>query len=203
MPPALGIVRLCTWEGTLKPPRERQAEAQESDEAEADPTAGGEKEDDDDEEESNKLEKLKPGLNRFVWNLRYDGPEKFAGMILWAGMTNGPMAVPGAYQVRLRVGDSEAEDPAVLQADPRSSSSQADLEAQFDFLMAVRDKLTQTHKAIAAIRRVRGQVKDLRPHLKGLANENELTGDLDDFLAALKEIEEALYQTKNQSRQDP
>ena len=191
-----------TWEGTLKPPRERQAEAQESDEAEADPTAGGEK-DDDDEEESNKLEKLKPGLNRFVWDLRYEGPEKFAGMILWAGMTNGPMAVPGAYQVRLRVGDSEAEDPAVLQADPRSSSSQADLEAQFDFLMAVRDKLTQTHKAIAAIRRVRGQVKDLRPHLKGLANENELTGDLDDFLAALKEIEEALYQTKNQSRQDP
>ena len=69
--------------------------------------------------------------------------------------------------------------------------------------MAARDTLTETHKAIAAIRRVRSQAKGLRPHLKGLHEESDLSGDLDDFLAALKEIEETLYQTKNQSRQDP
>ena len=113
------------------------------------------------------------------------------------------MAIPGEYRIHLRVADSEMETSALLQADPRSPSTHADLKAQFDFLMSIRNQLTETHTAIAAIRRVRDQVKGLRPHLKGLDEASELSGDLDDFLAALEEVEETLYQTKNQSRQDP
>src|SRR6185437_10322969 len=35
------------------------------------------------------------GMNRFTWNLRYPDATVFPGMILWAGSTTGPAAVPG------------------------------------------------------------------------------------------------------------
>src|SRR6185436_10987983 len=43
------------------------------------------------------------GLNRFVWDMRYPDAVRFPGMILWAGQTQGPRIVPGAYQVKLTV----------------------------------------------------------------------------------------------------
>jgi len=46
------------------------------------------------------------GLNRFVWNLRYQDAVRFPGIILWAGDLRGPRVVPGMYQVRL-MGDGK------------------------------------------------------------------------------------------------
>jgi len=43
------------------------------------------------------------GLNRFEWDLRYEGPTVFPGMILWVGSPIGPIAPPGNYQVRVTV----------------------------------------------------------------------------------------------------
>src|SRR5262249_6522087 len=37
---------------------------------------------------------VEKGLNRFVWDLRYPDAARFPGMILWAGNTSGPRAVP-------------------------------------------------------------------------------------------------------------
>ena len=41
------------------------------------------------------------GLNRFVWDLRYEGATKVPKAPLWGGNTDGPKALPGTYQVRL------------------------------------------------------------------------------------------------------
>src|SRR5207302_4763941 len=49
-----------------------------------------------------------PGMNRFVWNLRYPDATSFPGMILWAGGITGPRVSPGTYQVRLAV-DGKAQ----------------------------------------------------------------------------------------------
>jgi len=43
------------------------------------------------------------GLNRFVWNLQYEGASKVPHAPLWGGSTDGPKALPGKYQVRLTV----------------------------------------------------------------------------------------------------
>ena len=38
---------------------------------------------------------VKPGLNQFSWNMRYQGPKTFPGMILWSCIdTLGPKAIP-------------------------------------------------------------------------------------------------------------
>jgi len=43
------------------------------------------------------------GLNRFVWDLRYEGSSRVPRSPLWAGSTDGPVALPGSYQLRLTI----------------------------------------------------------------------------------------------------
>ncbi|MFP3938758.1 MAG: WD40/YVTN/BNR-like repeat-containing protein [Thermoanaerobaculia bacterium] len=153
------------------------------------------------------LERLEPepGLNRLVWDLEYPGAESFPGMILWNRNLNGPTAVPGEYRARLSAGEWSAEVPFEVLPDPRTSATPEDFRAQFEFVAGVRDKLTETHREIRRIRDVRGQVEDLTKRLEDAGSEppEELRESADALVERITEIEEVLYQTKNQSRQDP
>ena len=143
---------------------------------------------------------LKQGINTLNWNMRYEGASTFPGMILWWATTQGPLAVPGTYQVSMTVNGKEQNQTFGLLKDPRVSSSQADLQAQFDFLIKVRDKLTEANDAVKDIRKARVQINDVMKK----AGENEAINDMGKaILKDMKVIEEALYQTKNESRQDP
>jgi hypothetical protein len=131
------------------------------------------------------------GTHRFVWNLRYPGASSFDGIILWAGGTAGPRAVPGTYQARMSldgavIGEVEFE----LLTDPRAESD-------------IRDKLTETHDGIRRIREVRSQVQAVYARAKGHAGEDAMREMGDAMLDEMKAVEEALYQTKNRSGQDP
>jgi photosystem II stability/assembly factor-like uncharacterized protein len=146
---------------------------------------------------------LKVGMNRFVWNMQYPDAETFENNIMWFGGVEGPRALPGNYQARLVVGkDSMAASFTILN-DPRSSASQTDLKAQFDFLISVRDKLTQTHRAIKQIREVRKQVNLLAEKVGTYKAADSVKAAGKKLAEKLTAIEEALYQTKNQSGQDP
>jgi photosystem II stability/assembly factor-like uncharacterized protein len=140
------------------------------------------------------------GLNRFVWNQRYPDAANFPGMILWAGSVTGPRAAPGNYQVKLTVnGQTYTENFAILK-DPRSETTQEGFVKQFEFLMKVRDKLDETHKAILSIRDSRAQIEGVMSR----ARDNKAIADAGAALVKrMTEIEEALYQTKNRSGQDP
>jgi photosystem II stability/assembly factor-like uncharacterized protein len=155
------------------------------------------------EREKNKLPDSKAGFNRFAWNLRYPEAKKFEGLVLWGGGTDGPRVVPGTYTVRLTVGEETRTATAQLKQDPRTSASPADLQAQFDYLMAANRKLTEVHEQIERIREVRKQLTDLRTR----AGKGDDAKPLVDAAKALddkmKKIEETLYQTKNRSPQDP
>jgi photosystem II stability/assembly factor-like uncharacterized protein len=143
------------------------------------------------------------GLNRFVWDLRYTDAARFPGLILWAGELRGPRAVPGHYQVKLTVGGKSFTQTFDVKKDPRLSTSQEDFVKQFDLLMKIRDKLTETHNAITRIREVRRQVNDLTRRLQGQPNSKAIMDAAKSLNAKMTVIEERLYQTKNQSSQDP
>ena len=144
------------------------------------------------------------GLNEFSWNMRYEDAETFSGLIMWSGSVRGPQAVPGQYEARLIVGEDSVSVPFSIQIDPRSSSSIANLQEQFDFLIEVRDKLSETHKAIKNIRSLRSSVNEV---MDRIPDDNVLADSIKSvgksLLEDVKVIEEALYQTKNQSGQDP
>ncbi len=155
----------------------------------------------DEEANEEKLE-LHPGMNTLRWNMRYQGAESFDGMILWWSSLAGPKALPGTYTVRLVNGDETLEAPLTIVKDPRSGTSEAELKEQFDFLTSVVEKLSETNLAVRNIREVRGDINDVLGRMKGDEYE-DVQEKGKDILAQMKEVEEALYQTKNRSGQDP
>jgi hypothetical protein len=144
----------------------------------------------------------KAGLNMFAWNLRYPDPSVFENMILWAGGTSGPVALPGTYSVRLNVGGQSYTQPLVIVRDPRVTASDADLRAQFEFLMRIRDKTSQANDAVKLIRNVKAQLADREKRLP--ADKRAAFSSAANALSAkLSAIEGEIYQVKNQSSQDP
>src|SRR5256884_9155477 len=91
---------------------------------------------------------VEAGLNRFVWDLDYEGASKVPHAPLWGGSTSGPRALPGTYQVKLTVLGKTYTAPLEITPDPRLTVTQADLEKQFALLMKIRDKVTETDDAI-------------------------------------------------------
>ena len=146
---------------------------------------------------------LEPGMNEVRWSLQYPSAETFSGMVLWSGGTSGPTAVPGKYVAKLSLGEQSMEMEFEVVADPNASASPEDYQKQFDFLIEVRDKLTETHKAIKKIRSARNQIKDVIAKIKDDDAFSEVEESGKSLIERMTEIEEALYQTKNESPQDP
>jgi photosystem II stability/assembly factor-like uncharacterized protein len=141
------------------------------------------------------------GVNRFNWDLRHPGPTTFPNMILWAAGTNGPRATPGDYSVRLRVDDrAPLVQPFRIAMDPRAPHvTAADLQAQFDLAMQVRNRTSEANEAVIRIRNVKAQVDDRMRR----ANNVKASDAGQSLKDKLSRVEEELYQVRNQSNQDP
>ena len=146
---------------------------------------------------------IKPGMNRFVWNMRYADAEGFDGLIMWSGRLTGPKANLGTYKARLTVNGKPMETEFEIIKDPRASASTEDLTAQFKFLIQVRDKLSVVNGAVKKIRTVRDQINRTIDPLKEKPEMKDVTDMAKATLEDMKKIEETLYQTKNRSSQDP
>src|SRR5207244_13491372 len=101
---------------------------------------------------------LKPsvaaGLHRVTWDLRYPGATEFPGLIMWAASSRGPIAPPGAYQVRVTA-DGQTEPQAfAIRREPHllKHVTDQDLQEEFDLAMKVRDKASQANEAVLLIR---------------------------------------------------
>lgn len=145
----------------------------------------------------------KAGLNQYEWNMLYPSVEKFSKMVLWAQGLEGPKAIPGMYRATLTAGDESQSVDFEIRADPRLDVSDADLQAQFDFVWGINRKLTATHGAITRIRTVREQITTIEKRLGDSPEFAELTEAAQALNGRLTEIEETLYQTKLESPQDP
>ena len=143
------------------------------------------------------------GMNRFVWDLRYADSVRFPGMILWSGEMRGPRVVPGRYQVKLTVDGKTVTQSFDVKPEPRLTTSVADYAKQLEFGLKIRDKVTETHNAIIQIRDVRKQVDDLLKRLAGQPSYKIINDAATTLKKNLAGVEETLYQTKNQSSQDP
>ncbi|MEL7530648.1 MAG: glycosyl hydrolase, partial [Bacteroidota bacterium] len=147
--------------------------------------------------------KVEAGFNRFVWNMRYEEAKDFKGMILWWGQMSGPMAVPGKYYAKLKIGEDYQKQDFEILKDPRIAASVKDLQAQFDHLIDIRDKLTETHEAIIDIRAAREQILTLKKRVKGKDGMEGIVEEISRLDSAMTVVEKELYQTKNRSGQDP
>ncbi|MBN2638158.1 MAG: hypothetical protein JXR65_03605 [Bacteroidales bacterium] len=143
------------------------------------------------------------GLNRFVWNLRYPSATSVPGAVLWGGSLAGPKIVPGTYQMELKVGDNSKEVPFVVTKDPRYTSSQSDLEAQFQLQMKVYNKINEVGKAILKIRSAKSELNQVLAKLNNFTSGDSLKTETKKIINELDTIEQALLQTKSHASEDP
>ncbi|HLX73993.1 MAG TPA: hypothetical protein VKR26_04620, partial [Terriglobales bacterium] len=116
--------------------------------------------------------------------------------------TRGPVAVPGSYQLRLTVLGKSYTAPLEIKPDPRLKVTQADLQKQFDLLMKIRDKLSDTDQTINQIRDLRSQINGINQRLKDDPRQKTIAESGKALDKKMTTVEEALIQTKAKSSQD-
>ena len=139
----------------------------------------------------------KPGLNRFVWDLRYSDATKFPGMIFWAGGVRGPVAVPGTYTVEVTADGHTESQQVLVKPDARVASTPADYQKQLDLALQIRDRLTAANQAVIDIRLAK---KQLDTYATTAAP--PLAAEAKRITTSLSTVEDAIYQTKLRASED-
>jgi photosystem II stability/assembly factor-like uncharacterized protein len=139
------------------------------------------------------------GVNNVTWDLRYPNAVAFPGMIFWGGGLTGPTAAPGVYKVRLTADGYTQTENLVVKRNPLFSATDADLKAQFDLAIKIRDKVSEANNAIITIRDLKAQVADRLTK----SQDPKLKTAGDKLTADLSAVEVEIYQVKNQAGQDP
>lgn len=143
------------------------------------------------------------GGNRFVWNMRYPGYKTFPGMVYYGSPNLGPKAVPGKYKVRLTVGAESVVQEFEILKDPRVNTTTEDFQAQFDFLIKVRDKVSEANQGVITIRKTRDDLNYLKNKIGDDPQYKDVAEVIKKFDEELTVIENDIHQTKNRSVQDP
>ncbi len=141
---------------------------------------------------------VQAGANRFVWDMRYPGATVLPDAV-FQGSARGPLAPPGWYTVELEAGGRTLSQPFEIVRDPRIDFTDADLVAQFEFLMGVRDKLTETMSLVQEIRDMRSQATEA---VETAGGRQELRTDLQALNDLLYPLEERLVQYRARAGQD-
>ncbi len=143
---------------------------------------------------------VEPGLNMLRWDLSADGWTGFPRMVLWGVRTNTPTLPPGTYTLRLTVDGSTETSSITIEPHPWIHDvTAADMRAQFDFAMEIRDRVEDANQAVIAIRRMRTQVIERT----AASDDARLRERLHALMTAAGEVEANIYQVRNRSGQDP
>ncbi|NNM03731.1 MAG: sialidase, partial [Gemmatimonadetes bacterium] len=147
-----------------------------------------------------------PGFHRVYWDLRYESSSspRMRTKVLehshvqvgedgWRPAGDGgrvtPLAPPGHYTVRLTAGDEEVTVSLTVLKDPSSAGSEADIRAQFDVVMQLRDETNAVVDLINEAERIRAQLVDLKDLVRNHERADEImasAGSLDMALVALE-----------------
>ncbi|MHB1313490.1 MAG: WD40/YVTN/BNR-like repeat-containing protein, partial [Gemmatimonadaceae bacterium] len=91
------------------------------------------------------------GMNRFTWDFTVAGA--WSPNAAQSGR-NGPAVAPGSYRVRLTAGQTTLTQPLTVRIDPRSAAdgiTVADLQAQFNHNVKVRDLVTEVNRLVSTL----------------------------------------------------
>ena len=143
----------------------------------------------------------KAGLNRFVWDLRYEKPTDIHH-VGWGGFPQGVLALPGTYQVKLTAFGRTLTESFEVQLDPRVKTSSADLQKQFDLATKINEKVSADHDAVKQIRDLRSELADIRKRLGDDPKMKPIVDATKDIDKKINAIEEELVQPKSKTGED-
>ncbi len=143
------------------------------------------------------------GLNHFVWDMHFDSPTRVPGAVGWGGRPEGPLVVPGSYELKLTVAGKSETAKLEITKDPRVLASQADLDKQEELALRIRDRVTAGHEAVNQIRSVRSQIDALKKRLSADASAKPVLEAAEALTKKMNAVEEKIIQPKSKSGEDP
>jgi len=116
-----------------------------------------------DQEKPVELIPAEAGMNRFAWDFRYDEPVQLPGAFYEGNPPEGPLVIPGSYQVKLTVKGRSQTVPLEVRIDPRIQNmvTDAEMQQQLELAMKVRADIDALHRAVNQIRSVRDNLTTL------------------------------------------
>ncbi|HXG82891.1 MAG TPA: hypothetical protein VNI84_02595 [Pyrinomonadaceae bacterium] len=128
------------------------------------------------------------GLNRATWNLSYEGARlrrpPTAEQMEFAGPPRGPQVVPGVYTVKLFIGDKVQQERKIeVRVDPTVSITAADLQAQSDLAIKLRDMNSTLNDGLRLLDSAKQQAEQIERVAKDRLTEvpAEVTKALTDY----------------------
>jgi GAF domain-containing protein len=124
-------------------------------------------------------------------------------MILWSGRGGAARPAPGDYTITVTYGKHTQTVVGRIEPDPRTDATIAELQDRYRLVRDGNALVTEAHEAIEQIRSLREQMDQVVERMDEGQNRDKLQKLADEAKAAFTSIEEALYQTRSKSRQDP
>src|SRR2546425_208684 len=117
------------------------------------------------------------GMRRFVWNLRSPDPPAIHTQSPYnypiaaiVGSTplppEGPLVLPGKYEVRLKVGEQILEQPLEGKMDPRERAVRNELQSSLDLQLKISALLGRNYAGFQQMKELRGQLSELKKRPK-------------------------------------
>ncbi len=130
-----------------------------------------------------KTEKLHPGMNRFLWNLRYPTAVQVKGAYIAGRSVTvpiGPEVVPGTYYAVLMYRGATQKQPFMVKLEPNLSTTQPGLQRRFDLLMKIQSAINQLDIALNQAMHARSEVqKAVADRRVSASQAKEVLTDLD------------------------
>ena len=131
-------------------------------------------------------------MNRFVWDMSYpdarelrpDGPLVSAEL----SRAEAPVAPPGRYGARLSVGGQQYEGSFEIRKNPRITATDDDLRAQFEFMVQIRDRLSEVTDAVERLRKARQRLEERERGAGGDAAVAQAVASAKEKLRAIESI---------------
>jgi hypothetical protein len=155
----------------------------------------------------------KTGINRVWWDLRYEPMKEVklrtspvgasfikVGSKGWRSLGRGtraaPLAAPGNYTVKLRVGEQEFTQSLTVKKDPNSAGSDADIQAQVEMALEMRDDINSIVDMINQIEWLRKQTTDLQALLKEDESAETMLDATEEFEQKLIDMQDNFYNVR-------
>ena len=147
----------------------------------------------------------KPGVNRYVWNLRYAGPARLSfERTAEADEENpfrqvtGPRAIPGTYTVALRAGGYTETKTVTVEPDPVLGGDAAKFAAQLHAGLEWRNALSALNEMLNRITSLETQLKNTQQALRdNVSGDSAMAGPVTrqgrELGRKLKELKDSLY----------
>jgi hypothetical protein len=142
------------------------------------------------------------GVNRFAWNFKTENVTPDIPNAFIYGDYTGQRMPPGKYKAKIIYKDAVAESEFDVIQDPNLKVSKADWDAQQQFIKQVTDEVSEMHKSILAMRKVKKQVELYNEMLKDVKGGQELIDNGKELIKKIDEWEGNVIETRQKNFQD-